>query len=62
MFNAYMMKRNGKAMGTYCSLYTKSVDISFATYFGGMSGKNKFSIESSWMFELEVEESGIRKY
>ncbi|KAH7138800.1 hypothetical protein B0J11DRAFT_588371 [Dendryphion nanum] len=47
MFNAYMMKRNGKAMGTYCLLYTQAVDVSYANYFVGSSGNHRFSVESS---------------
>lgn len=61
MFNAYMMKRNGKAMGTYCLLYTQAVDVSYANYFVGSSGNHRFSVESSWAYELEVMEEGIKQ-
>lgn len=60
MFNAYMMKKNGKAQGTYCSLYSEFIDKSFASYKGGWSGKNHFGVESSWMYELNEEDKGVK--
>jgi hypothetical protein len=57
---AYMMKLNGRPMGTYCSLYTTYVDSSYATYKGGWSGSNLFQIESSNTYETIVEDIGIK--
>jgi hypothetical protein len=55
-----MMKLNGKAMGTYCSLYSEFVGSSYASYKGGWSGKNFFGVESSWNYELQTENKGIK--
>ncbi|KAF2089477.1 hypothetical protein K490DRAFT_20598, partial [Saccharata proteae CBS 121410] len=50
MFNSYMVKKNGVPMGTYCSLFNTEVDHSWATYFGGVSGSDKFDIETSMTY------------
>lgn len=59
-FNAYMMKRNGKGMGTYCALYTQAVDSIFATYSGGWSNGDLYQVESSWSYELTTQDKGIK--
>jgi hypothetical protein len=55
-----MMKKNGKAMGTYCSLYDQPVDSSHGTYSGGWSGNTHFQVESSWTYELKEQDNGVK--
>jgi hypothetical protein len=57
-----MIKLNGKAMGTYCSLYSEIVDHVAATYEGGWSGSSHFEIETSWTYDLSVQDNGIKQY
>lgn len=53
-FNAYMLKKNGHAMGTYCGLYSQSWSSSQATYTPGWVGSDWWSIESSWGFSIST--------
>jgi hypothetical protein len=50
-FNAYMLKKNGQPMGTYCSLFTQHYPGDAATY---TPEKKEWDIESSWTYELEL--------
>ncbi|KAM3081134.1 hypothetical protein ACMFMF_003051 [Clarireedia jacksonii] len=52
-FNAYILKKNGQPLGTYCSLFTKSYPGSAAKYNPGKQGQNWWDIESSWSYDLE---------
>lgn len=56
-FNAYMLKKNGKPLGTYCGLYAQSYGAGEATYIPGWQGSDYWGIESSWSFEIEAESS-----
>ncbi|KAK2002786.1 hypothetical protein LX36DRAFT_567550 [Colletotrichum falcatum] len=49
-FNAFMVKENGVAKGTYCSLFTQQYSPSAATYKPGTIGGNSWDVESSWSF------------
>ncbi|KAK5011044.1 hypothetical protein LTR28_006121 [Elasticomyces elasticus] len=58
MFNAYYVRRNGKAVGTYCALYDTPLGGKWATYAGSQSGGDRFDVESSWTYALSVQDSG----
>lgn len=59
MFNAYMVKKNGKPLGTYCSLYTEDVDAGkYGTFKGAWSGKDFYGLESSWTYTLSKQKTG----
>jgi len=49
-FNAYMLKQNGVAKGTYCSLFAQQYDPTQATYQPGWSNGKYWGVESSWSF------------
>ncbi|KAH9231673.1 hypothetical protein K456DRAFT_426199 [Colletotrichum gloeosporioides 23] len=49
-FNAFMIKQNGVAKGTYCSLFSQQYSPSAASYSPGVSGSISWSVESSWSF------------
>ncbi|KAJ0158321.1 hypothetical protein CTA2_11853 [Colletotrichum tanaceti] len=49
-FNAFMVKENGVAKGTYCSLFTQQYAPSAASYKPDVSGGISWGIESSWSF------------
>ncbi|OHE97581.1 hypothetical protein CORC01_07196 [Colletotrichum orchidophilum] len=49
-FNAFMVKQNGVAKGTYCSLFTQQYQPSAASYIPSFSAGFSWSIESSWSF------------
>jgi hypothetical protein len=49
-FNAYMLKKLGQPMGTYCSLFTQHYPGEAATY---TPEKHGWDIESSWTYTLE---------
>ncbi|KAM0150301.1 hypothetical protein ACHAQE_008568 [Botrytis cinerea] len=51
-FNSYMLKKNGKPMGTYCSLFAQSYSSSQATYNPGQQGSDNWSCESSYTYTL----------
>ena len=49
-FNAYMLKQDGAALGTYCSLYAWQYQPSAATYRPGWNAGRYYEVESSWTF------------
>ena len=49
-FNAFMLKQDGAALGTYCSLYASQYQPSAATYRPGWNGGKYYEVESSWTF------------
>ncbi|KAK2043861.1 hypothetical protein LZ31DRAFT_554822 [Colletotrichum somersetense] len=49
-FNAFMVKENGVAQGTYCSLFAQQYAPSAATYQPGNAGGINWGVESSWSF------------
>ncbi|TKA69522.1 hypothetical protein B0A49_07182 [Cryomyces minteri] len=58
MFNAYMVKKNSIAQGTYCTLYDTPLDSSWGSYKGGWAGQDYFSIETSWTYSLSQQKDG----
>lgn len=52
-FNSYMLKRNGKPLGTYCSLFAQQYSSSAATYNPGWAGSDFWEVENSWSFSLK---------
>ncbi|TVY21061.1 hypothetical protein LARI1_G001243 [Lachnellula arida] len=51
-FNAFMLKKNGKPLGTYCGLYAQTYGAGDATYSPGWQGSDYWGIESSWGFSI----------
>ncbi|KAK6834747.1 hypothetical protein PG987_009441 [Apiospora arundinis] len=51
-FNAFMIKENGIAKGTYCKLFTQQYDSSAATYQPGWQGSKHYEVETSWSYCL----------
>lgn len=51
-FNAYTIKRDGKAQGTYCSLFEEVVEASVGKYQPGWLNKHFWGIESSFISQL----------
>ncbi|KAB8289846.1 hypothetical protein EYC80_010478 [Monilinia laxa] len=51
-FNSYMLEKNGKPMGTYCSLFTQSYGSSQATYEPGQQGSDKWTCSRSYSYSL----------
>lgn len=49
-FNAYMLKKDGRAAGTYCSLYAKQYNPSDASYIPGWNAGSYWGVETSWSF------------
>ncbi|KAK2016214.1 hypothetical protein LZ32DRAFT_107879 [Colletotrichum eremochloae] len=49
-FNAFMVKENGVAKGTYCSLFSQQYAPSAASYTPGKVGGISWGVESSWTF------------
>ena len=49
-FNAYMLKQDGRALGTYCSLHAKQHEPAEASYNPGWTGGHYYGVESSWSF------------
>jgi hypothetical protein len=59
MFNAYMVKKNGRPLGTYCSLYNEDMDTGkYASFKGSWSGKDYYGLESSWTYTLQNQLKG----
>lgn len=55
MFNAYYLHRNGKPLGTYCSLYDMVVDPAVrATYGGETVGGDEFTCQQSWVYAKSI--------
>ena len=51
-FNAYMIKRDGKAQGTYCSLFEDVVEASVGKYQPGWLSRHFWGVESSCVVNL----------
>lgn len=51
-FNSYMLKKNGKPMGTYCSLFDRRHEATEATYTPGMQGDDEWTIANSYTYAL----------
>jgi hypothetical protein len=51
-FNSYMLKKDNKPLGTYCSLFAQQYDSSEATYVPGWQGKNFYGVETSYSYCL----------
>lgn len=57
-FNAYVLLKNGVPQGTYCSLYTKPWDASYATNAGQSRGSDQYTIAESFGFTLNPQDPG----
>lgn len=58
MFNAYNVKMNGVAQGTYCALFDTPLSTSWAGFVGAWSASTFFGVESSWTYALTEQDSG----
>ena len=52
-FNAYMLKKDDVALGTYGGLFVEEYEASEAVLPGWVNGEY-WSIESSWSFTIEA--------
>ncbi|KAF7888837.1 hypothetical protein EAF00_009137 [Botryotinia globosa] len=52
-FNSYMLKKNGKPIGTHCSLFAQSYSSNQATYNPGQHGSDSWTCESSYTYTLD---------
>ncbi|KAH6668722.1 hypothetical protein B0J14DRAFT_674191 [Halenospora varia] len=50
--NSYMVKKNGKPLGTYCGIYAQSYQPGGASYQPGWQGADWWDVESSWSYEI----------
>jgi hypothetical protein len=53
-FNSYMLKKNGKPLGTYCSIYAEKYSSAQASYSPGVVGGVSWEIESSWSWSIKA--------
>ncbi|EHL00452.1 hypothetical protein M7I_3535 [Glarea lozoyensis 74030] len=53
-FNSYMLKKDGKPLGTYCSIYAQKYSSAQASYDPGFQGGFTWSIESSWSWSIKA--------
>ncbi|ESZ89475.1 hypothetical protein SBOR_10140 [Sclerotinia borealis F-4128] len=53
-FNSYVLKKNGKPLGTYCSLFTQVYAGSAATYSIGVQGEDSWSCDNSYSYSISV--------
>jgi hypothetical protein len=53
-FNSYMLKKNGKPLGTYCSIYAQKYGSGDATYHPGQANGATWTIESSWSWTIKA--------
>ncbi|QSZ29458.1 hypothetical protein DSL72_003972 [Monilinia vaccinii-corymbosi] len=51
-FNAYMLEKNGKPMGTYCSLFAQSYGSDQATYEPGQQGSDTWTCSRSYGYDI----------
>ncbi|KAF2723249.1 hypothetical protein K431DRAFT_283054 [Polychaeton citri CBS 116435] len=58
MFNAYYLHKNNQPFGTYCSLFSKQLDNSWATFSGARSGKTRYDCKQSWSFAVNPQWRG----
>lgn len=57
-FTSYILTQNDVPLGTYCSLYTRSWDESYATNSGFQNGDDKFSVVCAASYEASTIDSG----
>lgn len=57
-FNAYVLLKNGVPQGTYCSLYTKPFDATYASNGGQTRGSDVYTIAESFGFTLNPQDAG----
>ena len=51
-FATYILTKNGVPLGTYCSLYTRSWDSSYATNTGYYYGDDKYEVVNAGSYEI----------
>jgi len=58
-FNAYLVTKNGAPQGTYCNLYTRTWDASYATNKGQARGGDVYTNSESFGYSLATPDSGV---
>jgi hypothetical protein len=58
-FNSYILIQNGVPQGTYCSMYTRAWDVSYAVNTGQTRGSSVYTIAESFGYSLTTPDSGI---
>lgn len=58
-FTTYILTRNGVPLGTYCALYTRSWDSSYATNTGYYDGDDKYEVTNAASYEITNPSTGV---
>ena len=58
-FNAFCVKKNGRALGTYCVLFEEVVEVDWAVDGLGWDGEDLWEVESSWVYVLSEVDAGV---
>ncbi|KAJ4335131.1 hypothetical protein N0V95_008985 [Ascochyta clinopodiicola] len=57
-FTSYILTKNGVPLGTYCSLYTRTWDVSYAVNTGYWYGSDKYSVVNAASYEFPTFDNG----
>lgn len=57
-FNAYVLSTDNQPQGTYCSLYTTTLDKSYGTIYTQTSGGTTYSVSQSYGYTLTTKDTG----
>ncbi|KAJ4331916.1 hypothetical protein N0V87_008774 [Didymella glomerata] len=58
-FNSYILTQNEVPLGTYCSLYTRTWDSSYATNTGFWYGDDKYDVINSASYDISSPSTGV---
>ncbi|KAF3009730.1 hypothetical protein E8E13_009180 [Curvularia kusanoi] len=58
-FTSYVLTQNGTPLGTYCALYTRSWDSSYAVNTGYYDGDDKYEVINAASYEIIAPSSGV---
>lgn len=58
-FSSYILTQADVPLGTYCSLYTRTWDSSYATNTGGWYGDDKLDVVNAASYEIESPSTGV---
>lgn len=58
-FTSYILTKNEVPLGTYCALYTRTWDSTYATNTGYYAGDDKYEVISAGSYEITTPSSGV---
>ena len=58
-FTSYILTQNEVPLGTYCALYTRTWDSSYATNTGHYAGDDKYEVVNAASYEITSPDSGV---